>query len=365
MLHQGVIERYRRYLPVTGKTCVITLNEGSTPLVRAYNLSAAIHPRIDVYLKYEGLNPTGSFKDRGMTMAITKAVEDGFKAVICASTGNTSASAAAYAARAKIRCAVLIPEGKIALGKLSQAMIHGARVIQVKGNFDDALNLVRTIAETNPIALVNSVNPFRIEGQKTGAFEIVDDFEGVAPDCHVLPVGNAGNITAYWKGYKEYYSVGKVKNLPRMIGFQAAGAAPIVLGHVVENPQTYATAIRIGNPASWKTAVEARDESGGLIGMVTDHEIGIGYKMLAATEGIFAEPASAATVAGLLKLAENGYFDALEPVAGDKIRIVCILTGHGLKDPDSAIKAAEQPITVEAEEDAVLDAIGIGEPVGV
>jgi threonine synthase len=297
-----------------------------------------------------------------MTMAITKAVEEGFKAVICASTGNTSASAAAYAARAKIRCAVLIPEGKIALGKLSQAMIHGAKVIQVKGNFDQALDLVRSIAEREPIALVNSVNPYRIEGQKTGAFEIVDDFENVAPDFHVLPVGNAGNITAYWKGYKEYKADGKNKNLPKMLGFQAAGSAPIVLGHPVENPQTFATAIRIGNPASWKTAIEARDESDGAIGMVTDHEIKVAYKMMAATEGVFAEPASCATIAGVIKLAENGYFDHAEPFQGDKLRLVCILTGHGLKDPDSAIKAAEETVTVEPSEEAVLEAIGFAQP---
>jgi threonine synthase len=363
MLNRGIIERYRRYLPVTEKTRVISLNEGSTPLVPAPNLSAQIHPGLEVYLKYEGLNPTGSFKDRGMTMAITWAVEEGFQGVMCASTGNTSASAAAYAARAKIRCAVLIPEGKIALGKLSQAMIHGARVIQIKGNFDEALKLVREITARHPIALVNSVNPYRIEGQKTGAFEIVDDFDGYAPDFHSLPVGNAGNISAYWKGYKEYLSVGKAKNLPRMLGFQASGAAPIVLGHPVESPQTFATAIRIGNPASWQTAVEARDQSDGVIGMVTDHEIRLAYKMLAATEGVFAEPASAAAVAGVIKLASNGYFDKREPAVGDKLRVVCILTGHGLKDPDSAIKAAEDPVTIEATEDAVLGALGLDEPV--
>lgn len=365
MLMQPLIERYREYLPVSDKTCVISLNEGSTPLVRAYNLSQAINPKLDIYLKYEGLNPTGSFKDRGMTMAITKAVEEGYKAVICASTGNTSASAAAYSARANITCAVLIPEGKIAMGKLSQAMIHGAKVIQVKGNFDDALNLVRSITEKEPIQLVNSVNPYRIEGQKTGAFEIVDDFEGWAPDFHALPVGNAGNITAYWKGYKEYRDLGKVRNLPRMLGFQAAGSAPIVLGHPVEKPQTFATAIRIGNPASWKTAEAARDESGGVIGMVTDHEIRVAYQKVAAAEGIFCEPASAASIAGLIKLTENGYFDDFEPEHGDNLRVVCILTGHGLKDPDSAIKSAEEPVTVEAKEDAVLEAMGIHEPATV
>jgi threonine synthase len=365
MLIQPLIERYREYLPVSANTRIVSLNEGSTPMVRAYNLSQAINPKLDIYLKYEGLNPTGSFKDRGMTMAITKAVEEGFKGVICASTGNTSASAAAYSARANITCAVLIPEGKIAMGKLSQAMIHGAKVIQIKGNFDDALNLVRSITETQPIQLVNSVNPYRIEGQKTGAFEIVDDFDGLAPDFHALPVGNAGNITAYWKGYKEYRDRGKVRHLPRMLGFQAAGSAPIVLGHPVKKPQTFATAIRIGNPASWKTAEAARDESGGVIGMVTDHEIRVAYQKVAATEGIFCEPASAASIAGIIKLTENGYFDDFEPTQGNKLRVVCILTGHGLKDPDSAIKSAEEPVTVEADEDAVLDAMGIHEPATV
>lgn len=362
MTNRGIIERYRKYLPVSEKTRIISLNEGSTPMIPAHNLSEVIHPRIELWLKYEGLNPTGSFKDRGMTMAITKAVEEGFQAVICASTGNTSASAAAYSARARLKCAVLIPEGKIALGKLSQAMIHGAKVIQVKGNFDQALELVRSISEREPIALVNSVNPYRIEGQKTGAFEIVDDFGGAAPDFHVLPVGNAGNITAYWKGYKEYKAAGKLKNLPKMLGFQAAGSAPIVLGHPVERPQTYATAIRIGNPASWKTAVEARDESGGAIGMVTDHEIKVAYKLLASTEGVFAEPASCAGIAGVIKLAQNGYFDDPESYRGDRLRVVCILTGHGLKDPDSAIKAAEETVTVEPVEEAVLEAIGLSVP---
>lgn len=362
MYSRGVVERYRAHLPVTEHTRVITLNEGSTPLVQAPNLSYAIHPRLDIWLKFEGLNPTGSFKDRGMTVALTKAVEDGFQAVICASTGNTSASAAAYAARARIKCIVIIPEGKIALGKLSQAMIHGARVIQIRGNFDDALKLVRSITQKHPIALVNSINPFRIEGQKTAAFEIVDDFDGVAPDFQVLPVGNAGNISAYWKGYKEYFAAEKAKNLPKMLGFQAAGAAPIVLGHPVENPQTFATAIRIGNPASWTTAVQARDESGGLIDMVTDDEIREAYKLVASCEGIFAEPASAAGIAGVVKLASTGYFDSFMPVLGDRLRLVCILTGHGLKDPDSALKAAEEPLTVEAEEDAVVEAVGLVQP---
>lgn len=365
MRNLGLIERYRQYLPVSEKTCVISLCEGSTPLVPAHNLSRAIHPKLEIHLKYEGLNPTGSFKDRGMTMAITKAVEEGFRAVMCASTGNTSASAAAYAARAGIRCAVLIPEGKIALGKLSQAMVHGAKVIQIRGNFDDALKLVIDICKQNPIALVNSVNPYRLQGQKTGAFEVIDDFDGIAPDFHALPVGNAGNISAYWMGYKEYKAAGKCATLPRMLGFQAAGSAPIVLGHPVENPQTYATAIRIGNPASWKLAEAARDESDGVIGMVTDREIKEAYKLLAASEGIFAEPASAASIAGVMKLARNGYFDDKTPQYGDRLRVVCVLTGHGLKDPDNAIAAAEQPMTVDAVEEQILEAIGLDAPVGV
>ncbi len=362
MRNAGVIERYRAFMPVRENTRVISLNEGSTPMIQAYKLSAAIHPNLEIWLKYEGLNPTGSFKDRGMTMAITKAVEDGFKVVMCASTGNTSASAAAYAARAGIKCAVLIPEGKIALGKLSQAMVHGAKVIQIKGNFDEALTLVRKICSKYPICLVNSVNPYRIEGQKSGAFEIVDHFNGVAPDFQAMPVGNAGNITAYWKGYKEYKAAGKSISLPRMLGFQAAGSAPIVLGHPVADPKTFATAIRIGNPASWKTAEEARDESNGVIGMVTDHQIKEAYKLMARTEGVFAEPASAASVAGVIKLAENGFFDSVEPQSGKMIRLVCILTGHGLKDPDSAIAAAEEPATVEPVEDNILELLGMLEP---
>jgi threonine synthase len=361
----GVIERYREYLPISRSARIISLYEGSTPLVPAHNLSEAVHPRLEIWLKCEGLNPTGSFKDRGMTVAVTKAIEEGFEGVMCASTGNTSASAAAYAARARLKCIVLIPEGKIALGKLSQAMIHGARVIQIKGNFDDALKLVRKISVKHALALVNSINPYRIEGQKTGAFEIVDEFEGYAPDLHVLPVGNAGNITAYWKGYKEYQAAGRARNLPRMLGFQAAGAAPIVLGHRVAKPQTFATAIRIGNPASWKTATQARDESGGAIGMVTDHQIKEAYRILASTEGIFAEPASCAGIAGVMKLAKSGYFDQGEPIHGERLRVVCILTGHGLKDPESAVKAAAEPITVEAREQAVADAMALGKPIPV
>ena len=346
----GVIERYREYLPVTEKTPVITLLEGSTPLIRADRLAAVIDPKLTIYLKCEGLNPTGSFKDRGMTMAISKAVEEGSKAVMCASTGNTSASAAAYSARAGLKCIVLIPKGNIALGKLSQAMIHGAQVIQIEGNFDDALNLVVEMTDRYPITLVNSLNPYRIEGQKSGAFEICDVL-GEPPDFHAIPVGNAGNITAYWKGYKEYHAHGKISTLPKMIGFQASGSAPIVLGHPVENPETIATAIRIGNPASWKQAEAARDESGGLIDMVTDEEILEAYQMLASLEGIFCEPASAASVAGVRKKAAQGYFT--EPAV-----ITCVLTGHGLKDPDRAIKMATQPVTLPAEMPALLRLLG-------
>lgn len=356
MARIGLIERYWDYLPVDKKTRVISLCEGSTPLIRARSLSKLIHKKLDIWLKYEGLNPTGSFKDRGMTMAVTKAVEEGYKVVMCASTGNTSASAAAYSARAGIKCAVIIPEGKIALGKLSQAMIHGAKVIQIKGNFDDALTLVRKITAHYPIALVNSVNPYRIEGQKTAAFEIVDDFEGRAPHYHALPVGNAGNITAYWKGYKEYFEKKKSSRTPKMLGFQAAGSAPIVLGKPVRKPQTFATAIRIGNPASWESAVAARDESNGVIGMVTDKQIAFAYRKLAELEGVFCEPASAAGVAGLFKLADSGYFDR-EDEPRKTLRIVCTLTGHGLKDPNSAISMADEPITIESTEDAVLEAL--------
>lgn len=358
MYNAGLIVRYREHLPVSDTTRIITLNEGSTPLVAAPALSAALHPKLEIHLKYEGLNPTGSFKDRGMTMAITKAVEEEYEMVMCASTGNTSASAAAYAARAGIKCIVLIPQGKIALGKLSQAMIHGAQVIQILGNFDEALTLVRQICDHFPIALVNSVNPYRIEGQKTGAFEILDDFDGIAPDFQSMPVGNAGNITAYWKGYCEYHHLGKSDGLPRMLGFQAAGSAPLVHGHPIKDPHTFATAIRIGNPASWTTAIDARDQSGGLIDMVTDEEIREAYTLLARTEGVFCEPASAASIAGMIKLSKEGFFDTVTPRNGDRIRVVCILTGHGLKDPDNAIAAASEPYTVEANEDQILEVLG-------
>jgi len=352
----GVIERYKEYLPVTKKTPIISLQEGNTPLLPSSYLSKLVGKNCEVFLKYEGLNPTGSFKDRGMTMAISKACEEGSSAVMCASTGNTSASSAAYAAKAGIKCIVLIPSGAIALGKLSQALIHGAEVLAVDGNFDAALNLVREITGKYPITLVNSLNPFRIEGQKTASFEICDCL-GSAPDFQVMPVGNAGNITAYWKGYKEYKQHGKIRNLPKMLGFQAEGAAPIVRGHPIKNPETIATAIRIGNPASWKPAEKARDESGGLIDMVSDRQIIEAYKLLAAKEGVFVEPASAASIAGLLKLAKRGYFRDY-PRRGLSLKIVCILTGHGLKDPDRAIKSVKAPKVVKPNLKVILKEIG-------
>lgn len=350
MQWKGVIHKYWKYLPITDRTPIITLKEGNTPLIEADNLSKAIGGGLDIHLKYEGINPTGSFKDRGMTLAVSKAVEDGSKAVICASTGNTSASAAAYSAQAKLDCVVLVPEGSIALGKLSQAMMHGAKVVQVEGNFDEALEIVLRISQDYPITLVNSLNPNRIEGQKTAAFEICDRL-GDAPTYHALPVGNAGNITAYWKGYREYHEKGRTGNLPRMLGFQAEGAAPIVRGHVVEKPETIATAIRIGNPASWKRAEAARDESRGLIDTVSDGEIIEAYRLVAATEGVFCEPASAASVAGVIKLSKKGFFKKGETV-------VCTLTGHGLKDPDSAIRVSEKPVSLPSKMDTVLRALG-------
>ncbi len=337
----GLIRYYRDFLPVEKEESIVTLHEGNTPLVRCGNLERAINAGIELYLKLEGLNPTCSFKDRGMTMAITKAVEEGSKAVICASTGNTSASAAAYAARANLKAYVLIPQGNIALGKLSQAMIHGAKVIEIAGNFDAALKLVRQASRDYPVTLVNSLNPYRIEGQKTAAFEIVDAL-GAAPRYHFLPVGNAGNITAYWKGYKEYKDIGRLSALPAMMGFQAAGAAPIVQGRVIEEPETIATAIKIGNPASWQSAVAARDESGGAIESATDEEILAAYKLLAATEGILAEPASAISIAGVIKKQKEGIFRK-----GDTV--VCTLTGHGLKDPDTAIAQSEKPMRIAAD----------------
>lgn len=338
----GIIEKYKDFFPVTDKTPIISLLEGDTPLIKAVNLKRVLNIDLDIYFKFDGANPTGSFKDRGMTLALSKAVESGSKAVICASTGNTSASAAAYAARAGIKSIVVIPEGKIALGKLAQALVHGAHVLQVEGNFDEALKIVKEVVEKYPITLVNSINPFRIEGQKSAAFEICDQL-GRAPAYNALPVGNAGNISAYWKGYKEYYEKGKISSLPKMLGFQAAGAAPIVLGHPVEKPETIATAIRIGNPASWKTAVQARDESGGKIDAVTDEEILNAYKAIASFEGIFCEPASAASLAGVIKLYRGGYFDK----SSDKT-VVCTLTGNGLKDPDTVFKVTDGAIKVKA-----------------
>lgn len=356
MRWQGVIKRYKEFLPVSDKTPIVSLNEGNTPLIYSSNLSAICG--LEIYLKYEGLNPTGSFKDRGMTLAISKAKESGAQAVICASTGNTSASAAAYAACAGLKCIVLIPEGAIALGKLAQALIHGAKVLAIKGNFDEALNLVKEISSKFPITLVNSLNPYRIEGQKTAAFEICDFLED-APDFQCMPVGNAGNITAYWKGYKEYKEKGILKKLPMMLGFQAEGAAPIVKGKPIKNPKTIASAIRIGNPASWKGAINARDESGGLIDAVSDKEILDAYKLLASKEGIFVEPASAASVAGLLKLAKKGYFTTENREQKTENRkIVCILTGHGLKDPDRVIKSIKMPKVIKPKVDVVLKEIG-------
>jgi threonine synthase len=342
----GVIEAYRDLLPVSASTPVITLHEGNTPLLPAPRLSARVGAK--VYLKIEGANPTGSFKDRGMTVAMSKAMEDGAEKVVCASTGNTSASAAAYAARAGLPCFVLIPEGHIALGKLAQALVHGARVLQVRGNFDVALEIVRELPERGaPVVVVNSINPHRIEGQKTGAFEIIDVL-GDAPDVHCIPVGNAGNITAYWKGYREYQDAGKATRLPRMLGFQAAGAAPIVEGHPIEHPETVATAIRIGKPASWYGATSAASESGGSITAVTDEEILAAYRFLASEESVFCEAASAASVAGLIKL-------GVAPGA----TVVCVLTGHGLKDPDLAITQVRVPDTVDATLGAVQKALDL------
>ena len=349
---KGVIEEYRAYLPVTEKTPVITLKEGDTPLIYGPNISKKMGNGLKLYFKFEGLNPTGSFKDRGMTMAMSKAVEDEAKVVVCASTGNTSAAAAAYAAHAGISCAVFLPHGSIALGKMAQSLIYGAKVIAIEGSFDKALTLTRELADKYPVTMVNSNNPYRIEGQKTAAFEIVDTI-GDAPEYHAIPVGNAGNITAYWKGYKEYHAKGLGKQLPKMCGFQAAGSAPIVLGKIVENPQTIATAIKIGNPYSWKTAEAARDESGGVIEAVTDEEILEAYQLLAATEGIFCEPASAASLAGVIKKNKQNYF-----VDGQR-RVVCTLTGHGLKDPDSAVSRCAKPHVVKPELDEILKVLNL------
>ncbi len=353
---RGLIARYRAFLPVTEATPVISLNEGSTPLIHSPRLSERIGRGRQVFLKYEGLNPTGSFKDRGMTVALSKAVEEGARAVICASTGNTSAAAAAYAARAGIGCVVLLPAGKIALGKLAQAFIYGAKVVAIEGNFDAALQLVREIGETEPIAIVNSINPHRLEGQKTAAFEIIEEL-GDAPALHILPVGNAGNITAYWRGYREFQRLGRAARLPKMLGFQAAGSAPIFHNRVIEAPETVATAIRIGNPASWALASEAMRESGGAVDIVSDEEILAAQAWLASHEGIFVEPASAASVAGLLKSAEGRGVFGLEALP-EGASIVCTVTGHGLKDPGVVEERIGSVIPAPAEKAAILDLLG-------
>jgi threonine synthase len=339
MAWHGLIHHYRSLIPIPAEARIISLNEGNTPLIEANQLGEILAPGADMrlYFKYEGLNPSGSFKDRGMTVAVTQAAYEGADTVICASTGNTAASAAAYAARAGMRCLVLVPEGKIALGKLAASLAYGAEVISIEGSFDDGLKMVREIVEKRPIALVNSINPWRIEGQKTGAFEICDQLGGRAPDWHCLPVGNAGNITAYWKGYKQYG-----QGLPRVLGAQALGAAPIVTGRVVERPETIATAIRIGNPARWREALEALDESNGLITSVSDEEILASWRLLAQKEGIFVEPASAAGVAALAKLVHSGRID---PTGKS---VVAVLTGHGLKDPGTAVNQASAPISLPA-----------------
>ena len=345
---RGVIEEYRDRLPVSDHTPVVTLGEGGTPLVRSEPLS--VQTSAEVWLKYEGANPTASFKDRGMTLAISKAVEAGSKAVVCASTGNTSASAAAYAAKAGLTCAVLVPKGKVALGKMAATLVHGAQVLEVEGNFDASLELAKDLAERYPVTLVNSVNPHRIQGQKTCAFEIVDAL-GRAPDVHCVPVGNAGNISSHWRGYSEYLADGVIHEPPRLFGFQAAGAAPLVSGVPVTEPHTIATAIRIGNPASWHMALAAATESEGDILAVTDREILAAYRLVA-REGLFAEPASAASVAGLLHLAAGGAIPA-------GATVVCVLTGHGLKDPEWAITGAAQPVSVPVEAAAVARELGL------
>ena len=343
---RGVIEEFRKFLPVTEQTPVVTLCEGNTPLLRANRLAKRICPHVELYLKVEGANPTGSFKDRGMTLAVSKALEKQARAVMCASTGNTSAAAAAYGGRAGLPVYVLVPAGKVALGKLAQAMAHGAVVIQIEGNFDQALSIVKDLCANEDFELVNSLNPFRLEGQKTAALEVCNQL-GRAPSYHCLPVGNAGNISAYWKGYREYRTAGQIAECPKMLGFQAQGAAPIVRGHVIEQPQTVATAIRIGNPASWKLAEQAVEESSGAIQMVTDEEILDAYQALAKEEGVFCEPASAASVAGLTKCSQAGLFP-------EGATVVCTLTGHGLKDPDIAVEITPKTLTVKATREDVL-----------
>lgn len=348
MRYLGLLDKYKAYLPVTEATPKLTLHEGNTPLIHADRLSEELD--LDIYFKYEGLNPTGSFKDRGMVMAVAKAMEEGSQTIMCASTGNTSAAAAAYAARAQLNCIVLIPNNNIALGKLAQAVIYGAKVVAIEGNFDRALEIVREITAKHPITLVNSVNPYRLEGQKTAAFEVCDQL-GKAPDYLAIPVGNAGNITAYWKGFKEYHDKGITSSLPRMIGFEAEGAMAIVKGEPIPNPETVATAIRIGNPATWDGAVNAANESGGQINYVTDEQILHAYRTIASKEGVFAEPASAASIAGVMKLKQEGVFKGGETV-------VCVLTGNGLKDPNNAIESVQaKPLVVEDSEQAVMEAI--------
>ena len=348
---RGLIDEYRDLLDIPAGTPAITLGEGGTPLVRSEWLSGVTGG--EVWVKVEGANPTGSFKDRGMTAAISVAVHEGAKAVVCASTGNTSASMAAYAAKAGLTPIVLVPDGKISASKMAQALVHGAQVIRVRGNFDDCLRLSRGLADNYPVALVNSVNPVRLEGQKTASFEVVDRL-GDAPDFHLMPIGNAGNMSAYWLGYTQYLAAGKATKTPVMRAFQAEGAAPLVLGHPVEHPETRATAIRIGNPASWDFAVAARDESGGLIDKVTDRQILAAYRMLASREGVFVEPASAASVAGLLHAAEQGLVDPGQ-------RIVCTVTGNGLKDPDWAVAGAPQPVVVPVDADAAAQSLGLAD----
>ena len=350
-MKSGVLARYQELLPLTSATPRFTLGEGDTPLVSSKRLAEETGCR-ELYFKLEGCNPTGSFKDRGMVVAVAKAVEEGSRAIMCASTGKTSASAAAYAAYLGLQAVIIVPEGKIALGKLAQAIVYGAKIITIDGNFDQALTIVRSLTEKHPVTLVNSLNPYRIEGQKTAAFEIVDDI-GEAPDYLFIPVGNAGNITAYWKGFVEYYQAGRIKQKPKMMGFQAEGAAPIVRGHIIEQPQTLATAIRIGNPASWQRAVAARDESGGVIDMVSDEEIMVAYHKLTSKSGIFGEPASAASLAGLFKLKKDGMDFS------DK-RVVCIITGNGLKDADAALRDAGSFTQLPPDLAAVEDALGLG-----
>ncbi len=348
--YTGLIDKYRDRLPVHDDTRIISLGEGNTPLIRLHNIPDHLGKDVDIYVKYEGLNPTGSFKDRGMTMAVTKAVEEGSKAIICASTGNTSAAAAAYAARAGITAFVLIPDGKIALGKLAQAMMHGAVVIQIKGNFDAGMQLVKEVGEQASVTIVNSINPYRIQGQKTAAFEIIEEL-GTAPDFHCIPVGNAGNITAHWMGYSEYHENGIVNNRPQMLGYQAAGSAPFMRGEMVDDPETVATAIRIGHPQSWDKAWKVKEESKGWFDECTDEEILAAQKLLAEKEGVFCEPASATSLAGAIKDINAGKIP-------EGSKIVCTLTGHGLKDPDTAIKQSTRPlITIDATLDKVKAAI--------